>query len=40
MRLLNKIWHWLYTGHWPKKMRFPHGIPRVDQDTYLKSKLK
>lgn len=25
-----KVLGWLSTGHWPKKLRFPNGIPRTE----------
>lgn len=29
-----KVLGWLSTGHWPKKMRFPNGIPRTGWPPY------
>lgn len=31
---MKRLVHFLRTGHWPKKFRYPHGIPRARVSIY------
>lgn len=34
--MVKKLLHWVRTGHWPKKMRFPSGVPRVSSEPVIR----